>query len=71
MQTAPIRYDLEILLMTHKIVNKNYPLDLSYFVQLVFDTSSRTSRTHKLKMRTIRVGIDAAVNSFIVKSSRL
>jgi hypothetical protein len=44
---------------------------LSDFVQLVYDTSSTTSRAHKLKMRTPRVGIDAAENSFIVKSIRL
>jgi Reverse transcriptase (RNA-dependent DNA polymerase) len=65
------RYDLEILLMTHKIVNKNCPSYLSDFVELVSDTSSRTSRAHKLKMKTPRVGIDVAENSFIVKSSRL
>jgi hypothetical protein len=49
----------------------NCPSYLSDFVQLVSDTSSRTSRAQKFKMRTPRVGIDAAENSFIVKSSRL
>ena len=65
------RYDLEILLMTHKIVYKNCPSYLSDFANLASDTSTRTSRAHKLKLRTPRVGVDAAESSFIVKSSRL
>jgi hypothetical protein len=60
----------DIVSETHKIVNKNCPSNLSAFVQLASDTSSRSSRAHKSKMRTPRVGIDAAENSFIVKSSR-
>jgi hypothetical protein len=65
------RYDLEILSMTHKIVHKNCPSYLTDFVTFVSDTSTRTSRAHKFKLRTPRVGLDAAENSFIVKSSRL
>jgi Reverse transcriptase (RNA-dependent DNA polymerase)/Endonuclease-reverse transcriptase len=65
------RYDLEILSMTHKIVHKNCPSYLTDFATFVSDTSTRTSRAHKFKLRTPRVGLDAAENSFIVKSSRL
>jgi len=65
------RYDLEILLMTHKIVHKNCPSYLTDFVTLASDTSVRTTRAHKFKLRTPRVGVDAAENSFVVKSSRL
>jgi len=65
------RYDMEILLLTHKIVHKNCPSYLTDFVTLASDTSVRTSRTHKFELRTPRVGVDAADNSFVVKSSRL
>jgi hypothetical protein len=65
------RYDMEILLLTHKIVHKNCPSYLTDFVTLASDTSVRTTRAHKFKLRTPRVGVDAAENSFVVKSSRL
>jgi hypothetical protein len=65
------RYDLEIMLMTHKIVYKNCPSYLTEFVKFASDTSARSTRAHKFKMRTPRVGVDAAENSFVVKSSRI
>jgi hypothetical protein len=65
------RYDLEIMLMTHKIVHKNCPSYLTDFVTFASDTSARSTRAHKFKLRTPRVGVDAAENSFVVKSSRL
>jgi hypothetical protein len=68
------RYDLEILLMTHKIVNRNdrnCPSCLTDFVKFVSDTSVRTTRAHKFKLRTLRVGVDATVISFFVQISRL
>ena len=65
------RDDMEILLMTHKIVHKNCPSYLTDFVTLASDTSVRTTRAHKFKLRTPRCGVDAAENSFVVKSSRL
>jgi hypothetical protein len=58
----------EVLLMSHKIVYKNCPS--TDFVTLVSDTNTNTSRAHKLRVRTPRVGVDASENAFIVKSSR-
>jgi hypothetical protein len=55
-----------------KILYKiNCPSYLTDFVKIVSDTSTRTTRVHKYKLRTPRVGVDVAKNSFIAKSSRL
>jgi hypothetical protein len=54
------RHDLEILLMTHKIVHKNCPSYLTDFVTLASDTSVRTTIAQKFKLRTPRVDVDAA-----------
>jgi hypothetical protein len=59
------------MLMTHKIVYKNCLSYLTDFVTFASDTSVRSTRAHKFKLRTPRVGADAAENSFVVKSSRL
>jgi len=65
------RYETEILLLTHKIAHKNCPSYLTDFVALASDTSVRTTRAHKFVLRTPGVGVDAAENLFVVKSSRL
>jgi hypothetical protein len=44
---------------------------LTDFVALASDTSVRTTRALKFMLRTPRVGVDAAENSFVVNSSRL
>jgi hypothetical protein len=63
--------NLEILLLNHKIVHKNCPSYLSDFVEFVSDTSARTTRAHKFRLCSPRVGVDAAENSFVIKCSRL
>jgi hypothetical protein len=57
--------------MTHNIVHKNCPSYLTAFVSLASDTSALSTRAHKFKLRTPRVGVDDTENSFVVKSSRL
>jgi hypothetical protein len=65
------RHELELLLMTHKIVNKNCPPYLHDLIKFVSDASSRTTRAHKFKLRVPFVGVDAPEGSFSVKSCRL
>jgi hypothetical protein len=66
------RYDMEILFMTHKIVHINCPSYLTDFVTLASDTSVRTTKEHtNSNVRTPRVGVDAAENSFVVQNSGL
>jgi hypothetical protein len=66
-----IWYDSETLLMTHKIVHNNCRSYLTDIVEIVSDDSTRTTRAQKFKLRIPCVGVDAAENSFVVKSSRL
>jgi hypothetical protein len=65
------RHDLDILLMTHKIVHKNCPDYLSDLVTLAKSVNSRQTRAHKFKINVPRVGRTVPENSFVVKSSRL
>jgi Reverse transcriptase (RNA-dependent DNA polymerase)/Endonuclease-reverse transcriptase len=65
------RHELELLLMTHKIVNKNCPPYLHDLISFVSGASSRSTRAHKLKLRIPLVGVDAPEGSFTVKSCRL
>jgi hypothetical protein len=65
------RHELELLVMTHKIVHKNCPSYLHDMVKLVSGASSRSTRAHKFKLRTPLVGAEAPENSFTVKSCRL
>jgi hypothetical protein len=65
------RHELELLSMTHKIVNKNCPPYLYDLIKFVSDASSRTTRAHKFKLRVPFVGVDAPEGSFSVKSCRL
>jgi hypothetical protein len=65
------RHELELLLMTHKIVNKNCPPYLHDLITFVSGASSRSTRAHKLKLRIPLVGVDAPEGSFSVKSCRL
>jgi hypothetical protein len=62
------RHELELLLMTHKIVNKNCPPYLHDLIKFVSDASSRTTRAHKFKLRVPFVGVEAPDGSFSVKS---
>jgi hypothetical protein len=65
------RHDLEILLMTHKIVHKTCPDYLSDLVTLSVNVSTRQTRAHKFKINVPRVGRLVPENSFVVKCSRL
>jgi Reverse transcriptase (RNA-dependent DNA polymerase)/Endonuclease-reverse transcriptase len=65
------RHELELLLMSHKIVHKNCPPYLNDLVKFVSDASSRSTRAHKFKLRIPLVGIEAPEGSFSVKSCRL
>lgn len=65
------RHDLDIMLMTHKIVHKNCPRYLSDLVTLSLNVSARQTRAHKFKINVPRVGKTVPENSFVVKSSRL
>jgi hypothetical protein len=64
-------HELELLSMTHKIVNKNCPPYLRYLIMFVSGTSSRSTRAHKFKSRIPLIGVDAPEGSFSVKSCRL
>jgi hypothetical protein len=65
------RHDLDVLLMTHKIVHKQCPEYLSDLVTLAKSVNSRHTRSHKFKINVPRVGKTVPENSFVVKSSRL
>ena len=62
------RHELEILLMTHKIVHQNCPPYLHDLLKFVSDVSSRSSRAHKFKLSIPLVGAGAPENSFSVKA---
>ena len=63
--------ELEILLITHKIVHKNCSPYLHDLVNVVSDVSSRSSRAHKFKLSIPLVGAGAPESSFSVKACRL
>jgi hypothetical protein len=65
------RHDLDILLMTHKIVYKQCPEYLFDLVTLSQNVSARQTRAHKFKINVPRVGKTVPESSFVVKSSRL
>jgi hypothetical protein len=65
------RHDLDVLLMTHKIVHKQCPEYLSDLVTLAKSVNSRHTRSHKFKINVPRVGKTVPENSFVVKSARL
>jgi hypothetical protein len=65
------RHELEILLMSHKIVHKHCPEYLSDYYKLAKSASSRVTRSHEFMLRTPLVGVEAPADSFTVKSSRL
>jgi hypothetical protein len=63
--------ELKLLLMTHKIVNRNFPSYLNNLIMFVSGASSRSTRAHKLKLCVFLVGVDAPEGSFSVKSCHL
>jgi Reverse transcriptase (RNA-dependent DNA polymerase) len=65
------RHELEVLLMTHKIVHKNCPPYLHDLVKFVSGASSRSTRAHEFKLRIPLVGVDAPESSFTVKACRM
>jgi Reverse transcriptase (RNA-dependent DNA polymerase)/Endonuclease-reverse transcriptase len=65
------RHELEVLLMTHKIVHKNCPPYLLDLVKFVSGASSRSTRAHMFKLRIPLVGVDAPESSFTVKACRM
>jgi exonuclease III len=65
------RHNLEILLMTHKIVHKNCPTYLLDMLTMANSVNTRATRSHKFKIHVPRVGVNTPENSFVVKASRL
>jgi retron-type reverse transcriptase len=65
------RSELEILLITHKILYENCPKYLTDLVCKISDVNARKTRSHKLKLRAPLAGVEAAENSFRVKCYRL
>jgi hypothetical protein len=65
------RLELELLLMTHKIVKKISTIFAWFDYVCTNGASSRSTRAHKLKLRIPLVGVDAPEGSFSVKSCRL
>jgi hypothetical protein len=62
----------EILIFLSQCWNRlNRPKQTKCHLKRLKQTKSTTSRAHKVKVKTPRVGVDAPENSFIVKSSRL
>jgi hypothetical protein len=65
------RRQLEILLIAHKILYENCPKYLAQLVCKVTDVNTRSTRSHRLKLRAPLVGVEAAEDSFRVKCFRL
>jgi hypothetical protein len=65
------RRDLQILMMTHKIVHQNAPNYLSDLICVQRNVSSRATRAHKFKLRVPLVGVQAPDSSFQVQCARL
>jgi hypothetical protein len=65
------RRNLEILLITHKILYENCPKYLADLVCKASDVNMRSMRSHRLKLRAPLVGAEAAEDSFRVKCYRL
>jgi hypothetical protein len=53
------RRDLQMLMMTHKIVHQNAPVYLSDLICVQSHVNSRATRAHKFKLRLPLVGVQA------------